>query len=220
MNRLTKRVRARDRDAVQEFADCEKVHADLGRGMPVRKQDLNAREMASIRECNLMSLKPVMYIANVSSGDDAASRHVAALSQFADAEDAEMIAVYGADEADIGQLEPNEQREFLEELGLVESSRDRLLRAAYWMLGVVNFFTTGEDEVRAWTCRKGDKAPVAAGKIHTDMEKGFIRMEVVSYADLVELGSETAVAAAGRQHIKSREYEVQDGDIVAVLFNS
>ena len=160
-----------------------------------------------------------MYIANIRSTEDVANRHVTALRQFADAENTEMITVYGRDEADISQLEPSEQREFLQELGLEESSRDRLLRAAYRMLGVVSFFTTGEDEVRAWTCRKGDKAPVAAGKIHTDMEKGFIRMVVIRYADLMELGSETAVAKAGRQRVESREYEVQDGDIVAVLFN-
>ena len=220
MNRLTKRVRGRDKDAIQEFADCEKVHAAIGQGIPVRKQDLNAHEMASIDECNLVSLKPVMYIANIRSNEDMDNRHVTALRQFAHAENVEMIIVYGKDEADISQLELSDQREFLQELGLEESSRDRLLRAAYRMLGVVNFFTTGEDEVRAWTCRKGDKAPVAAGKIHTDMEKGFIRMEVISYPDLVELGSETAVARAGRQRIESREYEVQDGDIVKVLFNS
>ncbi len=220
MNRLTKRVRGRDKDAIQEFADCEKVHAGIGQGIPVRKQDLTAYEMSSIRECNLVSQKPVMYIANIRSREDAANRHVTALKQFTHAENAEMITVYGKDEADISQLELSEQQEFLQELGLEESSRDRLLRAAYRMLGVVNFFTTGEDEVRAWTCRKGDKAPVAAGKIHTDMEKGFIRMEVISYADLMELGSETAVARAGRQHIESREYEVRDGDIVAVRFNS
>ena len=220
MNRLAKRVRGRDKGAIQEFADCEKVRASIEQGIPVRKQDLTAHEMASIRECNLVSQKPVMYIANIRSREDAANRHVTALRQFAHAENVEMISVYGKDEADISQLELSEQQEFLQELGLEESSRDRLLRAAYRMLGVVNFFTTGEDEVRAWTCRKGDKAPVAAGKIHTDMEKGFIRMEVISYADLVELGSETAVAKAGRQHIESREYEVQDGDIVAVLFNS
>ena len=219
MNRLAKRVRGRDRDAIQEYADCEKVHADIERGIPVRKQGLNALELASIRECNLVSLKPVMYVANIRSREDSANRHVTSLKQFAHAENAEMITIYGKDEADISQLELGEQLEFLHELGLEESSRDRLLRAAYRMLGVVNFFTTGEDEVRAWTCRKGDKAPVAAGKIHTDMEKGFIRMEVISYADLVELGSEAAVAKAGRQHIEGRLYEVQDGDIVAVLFN-
>lgn len=220
MDRMAKRVRGRDEDAIREFADCEKVHAAIGQGIPVRKQDLNAREMASIRECNLVSLKPVLYIANIRSREDATNHHVTALRQFAHAESTEIITVYGKDEADISQLELSEQGEFLQELGLEESSRERLLRAAYRMLGVVNFFTTGEDEVRAWTCRKGDKAPVAAGKIHTDMEKGFIRMEVIRYDDLAELGSETAVARAGRQHIESRVYEVQDGDIVAVLFNS
>ena len=219
MDRLSKRVRGRDKDAIQEFADCEKVHAELGRGIPARKQNLGAREMASIQECHLVSLKPVMYIANVRSGDDTSNCHVAALRQFTNAENAEMIIVYGKDEADISQLEPSERGEFLQALGLEESSRDRLLQAAYRMLGVVNFFTTGEDEVRAWTCRKGDKAPVAAGKIHTDMEKGFIRMEVISYADLMELGGEAAVAKAGRKRVESREYEVQDGDIVVVLFN-
>jgi hypothetical protein len=219
MDRLSKKVRGRDKGAIQESADCEKVHADLGRGIPARKQDLSAREMASIQECHLVSLKPVMYIANVRSGDDTSNCHVAALRQFTNAENAEMIIVYGKDEADISQLEPGERGEFLQALGLEESSRDRLLQAAYRMLGVVNFFTTGEDEVRAWTCRKGDKAPVAAGKIHTDMEKGFIRMEVISYADLMELGGEAAVAKAGRKRVESREYEVQDGDIVVVLFN-
>jgi hypothetical protein len=97
---------------------------------------------------------------------------------------------------------------------------ERLLRAAYRKLGLISFFTTGEDEVRAWTCRQGDKAPVAAGKIHTDMESGFIRMEVMRYGDLMELGSEAAVAKAGKQRLQGRDYEVQDGDIVSVLFNA
>lgn len=96
---------------------------------------------------------------------------------------------------------------------------ERLLQAAYRLLGLVSFFTTGEDEVRAWTCRQGDKAPVAAGKIHSDMEKGFIRMEVDRYEDLMTLGSEAAVANAGKHHVEGRDYEVKDGDIVAVLFN-
>jgi ribosome-binding ATPase YchF (GTP1/OBG family) len=130
-----------------------------------------------------------------------------------------MIIVSGKDEADISQLEQNEQQEFLREFGLQESSMERLIHTAYRMLGLVTFFTTGEDEVRAWTCREGDKSPVAAGKIHTDMEKGFIRMEVIRYEDLMERGSESAVANAGREHIEGREYEVQDGDIVSVRFN-
>ena len=219
INRLAKRVRAGDKDAIRETADCQKVHAAIQQGIPARKQNLSVRELASIRECNLVSLKAVLYIANIKSVVDVANSHVTALRQIAHAEGTELITVCGRDEADISQLEPNERQEFLQDLGLKESSMERLLGAAYRILGLVNFFTTGEDEVRAWTCLKGDKAPVAAGKIHTDMEQGFIRMEVIRYGDLVELGSESAVAKAGRERSEGREYEVQDGDIVAVLFN-
>jgi hypothetical protein len=219
INHLARRVRAGDKDAIRETTDCAKVRAAVQQGIPARKQNLNAPELASIRECNLVSLKPVLYIANIKTMEDAANRHVIALRQVARAEGTELITICGKDEADISQLEPNEQKVFLRELGLADSSMERLLRAAYRMLGLVNFFTTGEDEVRAWTCRQGDKAPAAAGKIHTDMEKGFIRMEVIRYEDLAELGSEAAVAKAGRQRIEGRQYGVQDGDIVAVLFN-
>lgn len=217
--RLAKRVRAGDKDAVRETADCEKVHAAIQQGIPVRKQNLCARELASIRECNLVSQKPVLYIGNIKSVEDSANGYVTALKQIAQGEGTELITVCGKDEADISQLAPGERPEFLRELGLEESSMERLLHAAYRKLGLINFFTTGEDEVRAWTCLKGDKAPVAAGKIHTDMEHGFIRMEVTRYEDLIELGSETAVSKAGRQRIEGREYGVQDGDIVTVLFN-
>jgi len=219
INRLAKRVRAGDKDAIRETADCQKVHAAIQQGIPARKQNLSGRELASIRECNLVSLKAVLYIANIKSVGDIANSHVTALRQIAHTEGTELITVCGKDEADISQLEPNERQEFLQDLGLKESSMERLLGAAYRILGLVNFFTTGEDEVRAWTCLKGDKAPVAAGKIHTDMEQDFIRMEVIRYEDLVELGSESAVAKAGRERSEGREYEVQDGDIVAVLFN-
>ncbi|MCJ7515307.1 MAG: redox-regulated ATPase YchF [Dehalococcoidia bacterium] len=220
INRLAKKARAGDKDAVRETEDCQKVYAAIQQGIPARKQDLTAQELASIRECNLLSLKPALYVANIKSTRDAANAHVVALKRIADAEGAEMIMVCGKDEADISQLEPDEQRQFLQELGLKESLMERLLIAAYQLLGLVNFFTTGEDEVRAWTCREGTKAPVAAGKIHKDMEKGFIRMEVIQYDDLIELGSEAAVARAGRQRTESRDYEVKDGDIVVVRFNN
>jgi len=220
MNRLAKRVRGGDKDAIRETADCEKVHDAIQRGIPARKQDLSAHELASIRECNLVSLKAMLYIANIKSMEDVANSHLAALKQIANDEGTELIAICGRDEADISQLEPNERQEFLQGLGLKESSMERLLGAAYRMLGLINFFTTGEDEVRAWTCRTGDKAPAAAGKIHTTMEENFIRMEVIRYADLMELGNEAAVAKAGKQHIEGREYEVQDGDIVTVRFNA
>jgi GTP-binding protein YchF len=219
IQRLEKRVRAGDKDVIREHACCKKVHDAIQQGIPVRKQELNVQELDSIRECNLVSLKPVLYIANISSIKDIDNEHVTRLKEIARSEHAEMITICGKDEADIAGFGQNEQIEFMQEMGLKESSMERLLLAAHRMLGLVNFFTVGEDEVRAWTCRKGDKAAVAAGKIHTDMEKGFIRMEVISYKDLAEMGSEAAVARAGRQRLEGREYEVQDGDIVTVRFN-
>ncbi|MDP2718375.1 MAG: redox-regulated ATPase YchF [Dehalococcoidia bacterium] len=219
IKRLAKRVRSGDKNAVQETLDCEKIYSAIQQGIPARKQGLTPLEIEGVKECNLLSLKPVLYVANIKSVEDAVNRHVKALQQVAAGEGTEVITVCGKDEADISQLEPGEQQEFMRSLGLSESSMERLIGAAYRMLGLISFFTTGEDEVRAWTCRKSDKAPVAAGKIHTDMEKGFIRMEVIRYEDLVELGNETAVARAGKHRVESREYEVKDGDIVTVLFN-
>lgn len=219
IDRLAKQAKAGDPVIIKEKDDCQKVKDGLDDGVPARKQNLNDKELASIRECNLLSLKPVLYIANIQSPEDKSNKHVEALTALAHEARSEMISVCGCDEADICQLEPEEQEVFLHELGLEESSMERLIRAAYKLLGLVNFFTKGEDEVRAWTCRKGDNAPVAAGKIHTDMEKGFIRMEVMSFKDLMSCGSEAAVAKAGKQRLEGKNYQVQDGDIVVVRFN-
>lgn len=219
ITRLAKKARAGDKDALRESGHCQKVLDCLHKGIAVRRQILEPRELASIRECNLVSQKPVLYIANIKTVAQVQNAFVRGLSDIAVAEGAEFIAVCGRDEADISQMEASDRESFLKELGLGESSMERLLIAANRLLGLVNFFTVGGDEVRAWTCHRGDKAPVAAGKIHTDMESGFIRMEVMSYADLVELGSEAAVVKAGKQRVESREYEVQDSDIVSVLFN-
>ena len=219
INRLAKKLRMGDKDAVRDNTACEKVLAGIKQGIPARRQGLTAAEMASIYDCNLVSVKPVLYLANIKLAEESNSEHVARLKGIADTEHTEMIVVRGKDEADITDLEPEEQKEFLKDLGLEESSMERLVRAAYSTLNLITFFTVGEDEVHAWTCGRGDKAPVAAGKIHTDMEKGFIRMEVIAYNDLMELGSEAAVAKAGRKRVESREYQVQDGDTVMVLFN-
>ncbi|MFO8009803.1 MAG: redox-regulated ATPase YchF [Dehalococcoidia bacterium] len=219
IERLQKKSKAGDQEVIREKQECEKVKAGLEEGIPARKQILTESELASIRECNLLSIKPVLYIANIKSLEDESNAPVKTLQSIADAEGAEMIAVCGRDEAEIAQLEPEEQGEFLNELGLEESSMQRLIRAAYRLLGLVSFFTTGSDEVRAWTCHHGDMAPVAAGKIHTDMERGFIRMEVIRFDDLAELGSEAAVARAGRQRLEGKNYEVQDGDIVTIRFS-
>ncbi|MFC2058240.1 redox-regulated ATPase YchF [Chloroflexota bacterium] len=220
IDRLSKKVRAGDSEAIRQVADCEKVKAGLEQGIPARRQGLNDKEMASVFECNLVSLKPVLYIANIKSIDDAGNGHVKALQAIADDDGTEVVIVCGRDEADISQLDPEDRQEYLAELGLQESSMTRLLQAAYKKLGLVNFFTVGEDEVRAWTCHTGDTAPVAAGKIHKDMEKGFIRMEVIDCNDLLELGSESAVIKSGKQRIEGKTYEVQEGDIVVVRFNT
>ena len=217
--RLAKKVRGGDKNAIREAGDCEKVRVAIQEGIPARKQGLTTQELASIRECNLVSLKPVLYVANIKNMTDAGNKPVQVLKQVAADEGAEMIVVCGKDEADISELDPEDRYVFLKELGLEKSSMERLLHAAYGKLGLINFFTVGEDEVRAWTCHQGDKAPVAAGKIHTDMESGFARMEVMRYADLIQLGNEVAVAKAGKKRLEGREYEVQDGDIVSVLFN-
>lgn len=219
IERLSKKVRSGDKDAIRQVADCEKVKAALEQGIPARRQGLNSHELASVRECNLVSLKPVLYIANIDSPEDAANGCIKTLEAIAAADGSEVVTVCGRDEADISQLKPADRQEFLEALGLKESSMLRLLGAAYRKLGLVNFFTVGEDEVRAWTCHRGDKAPVAAGNIHSDMEKGFIRMEVMTVSDLISLGSEAAVIKAGKQRIEGKTYELQEGDVVVVLFN-
>lgn len=220
LTRLAKKTKTGDKDAVRESGHCEKVRAGIQDGIPARRQSLSPQELASVYECNLASLKPVVYIANIKTIADRDNRHVQALTKITAEEGTEIITVCGKDEADISELEPVDRPIFLKELGIEESAMERLLHAAYRKLGLISFFTTGEDEVRSWTCRRGDKAPVAAGKIHSDMENGFIRMEVVRYTDLMEFGSEAAVAKAGKQRLEGREYEVQDGDIVSVLFNA
>jgi GTP-binding protein YchF len=220
IERVGKRARSGIKDAQVDLSNCTKVYDGIQQGIPARKQGLTKEEMASVYDCNLVSLKPVLYIANIKSIDDLKNKYVNALKQIAVGEHAEMISICGRDEAEISQLDPADRPEFLKSLGLTESSMERLMQAAYRLLGLITFFTVGEDEVRAWTCHKEDKAPVAAGKIHSDMEKGFIRMEVIKYSDLIELGSEAAVVQAQKKHVESRDYEVQDADIVQVLFNS
>ncbi len=218
INRLARRART-DSEAGRHVAACLRVKEGLDQGVPARRQRLAPGDLADVRECHLVSLKPVVYVANIRSMECAGNRHVRALEAIAAAEGAEVVTVCGRDEAEISRLEPADRPEFLAALGLPESSMERLLRAANRTLGLVNFFTAGPKEVHVWTCSRGDKAPAAAGRIHTDMEEGFIRMEVIRCGDLIELGSEAAVARAGRQRVEGRSYEVQDGDIVVVLFN-
>ncbi|MBN1858324.1 redox-regulated ATPase YchF [Candidatus Bipolaricaulota bacterium] len=219
INRLAKRVRAGDKDAMREREDCMKVAAALQEGTPVRQQDLSRREAESIRDCQLLSEKPVLYVANLEIPADQTRDEVQAIAHLAAEEGALFLTVCGRDEADISQLDPEDRSVFLSELGIEESSLARVAQAAYQTLGLVDFFTAGEKEVHVWTCRLGDTAPVAAGKIHTDMERGFIRMEIIPYEALSELESESAAIEAGRRQLVGKEYVIQDGDIVVVRFS-
>jgi ribosome-binding ATPase len=217
-DRIVKRARTGDKDAAQELEDCERVRDRLHEGLSARRQGLSDRERQSVLECNLLSLKPVLYVANVGSPADLNGPAAMLLRTWAAEEGAETVPLCGRDEADLSELSPDERVPFLAELGLTELSVARVIHAAYRELGYVDFFTAGDREVHVWTCRKGDKAPAAAGKIHSDMERGFVRMEVIPYADLVHLGSEEAVAKAGKRRLEGRDYEVQDGDIVIIRF--
>ncbi|OGR04790.1 MAG: redox-regulated ATPase YchF [Deltaproteobacteria bacterium RIFOXYA12_FULL_61_11] len=219
INRLARKAKVGDKDALRELDHCQKVLHHLEEGLPVRRQGLGPEELAAVYECHLISQKPVLYVANLASPAEAENGHVAKLRELAAAEGSEVVTVCGRDEADIAQLPPDDRPEFLAALGLQASSMERLIRAGYRLLGLCNFFTAGEKEVHVWTCRQGDPAPVAAGKIHSDMEKGFIRMEVIRYEDLVALKSEQAVIKAGKQRVEGRTYLVQDGDIVVIRFN-
>lgn len=219
IERICKRARIGDKLIIQESEACQRVLDRLHEGIPARRQDLTDVERAAVFECTLMSLKPVLYVANASSSQDMDSDAVEALRAFAAAEGSEVVPICGRDEADISELPKEDQAEFLSELGLQELSVERLIHAAYNELGLVDFFTAGPTEVHVWTCRSGCKAPAAAGKIHTDMERGFIRMEVIAYDDLIEHGSEDAVAKAGKLRLEGKEYEIRDGDIVVIRFS-
>ncbi len=218
IERLARRAQIGDKAAQAEVAACTKVRTALEAAVPVRRQDLTREEEESLRECNLLSQKPVLFVANVDSMAQAQGAAAQQLRGLAEAENAPLVVMAGRDEAEVAELAPEDRPAFLAELGLHESSIERLIRAAYRLLRLTSFFTAGEKEVHVWTCRQGETAPVAAGKIHSDMEKGFIRMEVIRYDDLVAHRSEAAVAKAGKQRVEGRTYEVQDGDIVVVRF--
>lgn len=219
LDRIAKKAKSGDADAKRDLAALELVKEGLDSGTPARKMNLGERELAAVFDCNLVSLKPVLYVANLKTPADAENAHVSTLRRVAEEEGAETVIVCGRDEADIAQLDPEDQKVFLAELGLEESSMERLIRASYRTLGLVNFITAGPKEVHIWTCRAGSKAPQAAGKIHSDMEQGFIRMEVMTYDDLIALGSEAAVTKAGKLRVEGKDYVVKDGDIVVIRFN-
>ena len=179
-------------------------------------------EAAAYRSFNLLTAKPVLYAANVAESDIAAgNRFVDALRSALEreGEQAEVVTFSAKVEAELAELPPEDRTEFLESLGLHESGLDRLAHAAYHLLGLQSYFTAGEKEVRAWTIHRGDRAPVAAGVIHSDFEKGFIRAETVAYEDLDALGSMAEARRAGKLRSEGRTYRVRDGDVIEILFS-
>jgi len=205
-----------------ELEMLEKITNTLENGKPARSITLNEEEEKMIKDFHLLTMKPVLYIANV--GEDEVSSYdknpyVKQVEEYAKAENAEVIVISAKVESEIAELEGEDKQLFLEELGLKESGLDRLIRAAYKLLGLITYFTAGEPEVRAWTVKRGTKAPQAAGVIHSDFERGFIRAEVVSYQDLMEAGSIAQVKEKGLLRLEGKEYVVQDGDIMHFRFN-
>jgi GTP-binding protein YchF len=179
-------------------------------------------ERKLIRDLHLLTIKPVLYVCNVAEDgihDADNNPHVQAVRKQAAEEGAQVVVISAKVEAEIAELEGEDKQMFLEELGLKESGLDRLIRAAYDLLGLITYFTAGVQEVRAWTIRKGTKAPQAAGVIHSDFERGFIRAEVISYDDLVEAGSVAAAREKGKYRLEGKEYVVQDGDVMHFRFN-
>jgi GTP-binding protein YchF len=201
----------------------EKLLAELNEGKTARSVEFTEEEREKLDDLNLLTLKPVIYVANV--GEDEAAQvsddnlMYKKVKEFADLEGAEVIPVCAGIEAEIAELEPEEKKMFLQDLGIEESGLDRLIKASYALLGYISYLTAGPKEVRAWTIVKGTKAPQAAGKIHSDFERGFIRAEIVSYDDLVACGSMNAAKEKGLVRSEGKDYVIQDGDVVLFRFN-
>ena len=219
----TKKAMKADKKYATELAVFEKLMAALAEGKCARTVELDEDEEACLYDTPLLTRKPVIYVANVSE-DYAASEPTdyaayVALKEHAASEHSQIIPICCQIEAEIAQLDAEEKEMFLSDLGIEESGLDRLIKASYALLGLISFLTAGPDECRAWTIRKGTKAPKAAGKIHSDIERGFIRAEIVAFDDLVKHGSMNAAKEAGVLRSEGKEYIMQDGDIVFFRFN-
>ena len=215
-----KQAKAGDKKALEEVEFMKRLKDMLSRGEPVRRATHSEEEVAWLKSYNLLSAKPVLYAANVAEDMlDKPNPHVDAVRKIAAEEGAKVVVISGQVEGEIAQLPIEERREYLAEMGLKESGLDRMIRAGYDLLGLITYFTAGEKEVRAWTITQGTKAPQAAGKIHTDFEKGFIRAEVFHYDDLMRLKTPQAVKEAGLLRSEGKDYVVKDGDIMLFRFN-
>ena len=225
--RISKAVRAarKDKTIAKELALMERIKAHLEDGKMAKSfDDINDEdEQQWLESYNLLTYKPVIFAANVAeddlADDGASNAGVQAVREYAKREDCEVFVVCAEIEQEIAELDDDEKSMFLEELGLKESGLEKLIKASYSLLGLISYLTAGEPEVRAWTIKKGTKAPQAAGKIHSDFERGFIRAEIVSYDDLMACGTYNAAKEKGLVRLEGKDYVVQDGDIILFRFN-
>ena len=221
INGLVRVAKSGEKDAVKALQLSEKIKSHLEEGKSVRAMEMDEKELEMVKDFQLITSKPVLYLCNVdeSSVKDG-NDYVKQVQEAVKNEDAEVLIIGAQIEADITELETFDERQlFMDELGLKESGVNRLIRSAYKLLDLDTYFTAGEKEVRAWTVLRGSTAPQAAGVIHTDFEKGFIRAEVMKYEDFVTFGSEAAVKEAGKFNVEGKEYIVNDGDVMHFRFN-
>ena len=219
-DRARKNGKGGDKQCLAEAALCDRIKAPLESGKPVRTMELSDDEHAAVKAMFLLTTKPVIYVANISEDEIGQENPLAdKLYAAAKAEGAEALTICAKVEEEIAELSPEEKQAFIEELGIGESGLDKLVKACYKLLGLISYLTAGPKEVRAWTIERGTKAPQAAGKIHTDFERGFIRAEIVSYDTLMENGTMLACKEKGLIRSEGKDYVMQDGDIVVFRFN-
>ncbi|MBM2886334.1 redox-regulated ATPase YchF [Chromobacterium phragmitis] len=214
-----KKAKSGDKDARALIAVLDKLVPHLNEGKPARSLGLSDEDKALIKPLCLLTIKPAMYVANVAEDGFSNNPLLAKVEEYAAREGAPVVALCAAIESEIAELEDADKAEFLETLGLEEPGLDRLIRAGYKLLGLQTYFTAGVKEVRAWTIHVGDTAPQAAGVIHTDFERGFIRAQTIAYADFIAYGGEAKAKEAGKMRAEGKEYVVQDGDVMNFLFN-
>ncbi|HMU99741.1 MAG TPA: redox-regulated ATPase YchF [Rhodocyclaceae bacterium] len=219
LNRYRKPANAGDKEAKLLVAVLDKCYAQLDQGRPVRALDLAKEEWANLKPFCLITAKPVLYVANVAEGGFEGNPLLDAVRKHAATEKAEVVPVCAAIESEIADLDDEEKQIFLADLGLDEPGLNRLIRAGYRILGLATYFTAGVKEVRAWTIHQGDTAPQAAGVIHTDFERGFIRAQTIAYDDFVACKGESGAKEAGKMRSEGKDYVVQDGDVMNFLFN-
>jgi hypothetical protein len=221
LDKTRKMTKGGDKRYAAELAAYEQITAHLGAGRPARALQLDEDDAVFWRDLSLLSRKPLLYAANIAEADIGGPEPagVRPVRQLAQAEDAELVLISARIEEEIALLDPAERAVFLQDLGLVESGLDQIVRAGYHLLGLISFLTAGAPEVRAWTIRRGTRAPQAAGKIHTDLERGFIRAEVIAFDELMACGSHAVAREKGLIRSEGKEYVMQDGDVVLFRFN-